>query len=69
MAYTSSTTILPHAGLYDYDGKQIELFHMQWFNCGYITGPRLMSLWNAWDWYKLSYGFTNIQAVIFKEFF
>ena len=42
MAYTSSTTILPHAGLYDYDGKQRELFHMQWFNCGYITGPRLM---------------------------
>ena len=38
MAYTSSTTYLltslPHAGLYDYDGKDIELFHMKWFDCG-----------------------------------
>ena len=25
---------LPHAGLYNYNGKQIELFHMKWFNCG-----------------------------------
>ena len=22
----------PHADLYDYNGKQIELFHMKWFN-------------------------------------
>ena len=38
MAYTSSTTYLltslPQSGLYDYDGKQIELFHKKWFNCG-----------------------------------
>ena len=25
---------LPHAGLYNYNGMQIELFHMKWFNCG-----------------------------------
>ena len=24
----------PHAGVYSYNGKQIELFHMKWFNCG-----------------------------------
>ena len=24
----------PHAGLYSYNGRQIELFHMKWFNCG-----------------------------------
>ena len=24
----------PHAGLYNYNGSQIELFHMKWFNCG-----------------------------------
>ena len=25
---------LPHAGLYNYNGRQIELFHMKWFNGG-----------------------------------
>ena len=38
MAYASSTTYLltkpPHAGLYDYNGWQIKLFHLKWFNCG-----------------------------------
>ena len=33
MAYASSTTYLlirlPHAGLYDYNGMQIELFHLK----------------------------------------
>ena len=24
----------PHAGLYNYNGRQIELFHMKWFNGG-----------------------------------
>ena len=24
----------PHAGLYNYNVQQIELFHMKWFNCG-----------------------------------
>ena len=24
----------PHAGLYNYNGKQIELFHKKWFNGG-----------------------------------
>ena len=24
----------PHAGLYNYNGRQIELFDMKWFNCG-----------------------------------
>ena len=24
----------PHAGLYNYNGRQIELFHMKWFICG-----------------------------------
>ena len=23
-----------HVGLYNYKGKQIELFHRKWFNCG-----------------------------------
>ena len=38
MAYASSTayllTKLPHVGLYNYNGKQIELFHLKCFNCG-----------------------------------
>ena len=38
MVYASSTTYLltrlPHAGLYNFSGRQIELFHMKWFNCG-----------------------------------
>ena len=25
---------LPHAGQYNYNGRQTELFHMKWFNCG-----------------------------------
>ena len=49
MAYESSTTYLltrlPHAGLYNYNGRQIELFHMKWF-VDRLTGPRLMSLRN-----------------------
>ena len=66
MAYASSTTYLftrlqktfsscepkeewPHAGLYNYNGRQIELFHMKWF-VNRLTGPRLMSSWNAWGW-------------------
>ena len=36
MAYESSTTYLltglPHAGLYNYKGRQIELFHMKWLD-------------------------------------
>ena len=47
MTYESSTTYsltrLPHAGLYNYNGRQIELFHMKWF-VDRLTGPRLMSL-------------------------
>ena len=35
IAYTSSTTCLltrlPHAGLYNYNRRQIEFFHMKWF--------------------------------------
>ena len=35
MAYESSATHLltglPHAGLYNYNGKKIVLFHMKWF--------------------------------------
>ena len=41
MGYGSSATFLltrlPHAGLYNYDGSHIELFHMKWFNCGKIN--------------------------------
>ena len=41
MAYASSTTYLltrlPHAGLYNYDLRQIELFHLKWFNCEYMS--------------------------------
>ena len=49
MAYESSTcllTRLPHTGLCNYKGRQIELFHMKWF-VDRLTGPRLMSLWNV----------------------
>ena len=38
IAYASSTTCLltklPHAGVYNYNGREIELFYMKWFNCG-----------------------------------
>ena len=34
---------LPYAGLYNYNGRQVELFHMKWF-VNRLTGPRLMSL-------------------------
>ena len=38
MAYASAKTYLltklPHAGLYNYNGKQIELFYLKCFNCG-----------------------------------
>ena len=38
MAYASAKTYLltklPHAGLYNYNGKQIEPFYMKCFNCG-----------------------------------
>ena len=27
----------PHASLYKYNGRQTELFQMQWFNGGYIN--------------------------------
>ena len=33
------------AGQYNYNGRQIELFHMKWF-VDRLTGPRLMSLQN-----------------------
>ena len=50
MAYGSSTAYLvarlPRAGLYNYNGRQIELFHMKWF-ADRLRGPRLMSLQNA----------------------
>ena len=45
MAYESSTTYLltrlPHAGLYNYNEKQIEPFHMEWF-VDRLIGPRLI---------------------------
>ena len=38
MAFASSTTYLltrlPHTGVYNYNGGQIELFNLKWFNCG-----------------------------------
>ena len=41
MAYASSATYLltrlPHASLYNYNGRQIELFSMKWFNYGEIN--------------------------------
>ena len=47
MACESSATYLltglPHAGLYNYNGRYIELFHMKWF-LDILTGPRLMTL-------------------------
>ena len=41
MAHESSTTHLltrlAHAGLYNYNGRKIELFHMKWFDGGWIN--------------------------------
>ena len=38
MAYATSAiyllTRLRHAGFYKCNGRQIEFFHMKWFNCG-----------------------------------
>ena len=35
----------PHAGLYNHNGRKIELFYMKWFNyVDRLTGPKLMSL-------------------------
>ena len=46
MAYSCSTTYLltklPHAGLYNHNGRQIELFHMKWFNCDRLAGPTII---------------------------
>ena len=54
MAYASSTTYLltrlPHAGLYDYNGMQIDFFIWDALIEDRLTGPGLMSLWNGWGW-------------------
>ena len=46
MAYECPATYLftrlPHASLHNYNGRQIELFHMKWFVVR-LTEPRLMS--------------------------
>ena len=38
MAYANLTTYLltrlPHVGPHNYNRRQIELFHLKWFNCG-----------------------------------
>ena len=48
MTYESSTTYsltrLPHAGLYNYNGRQIEPFHLKWLILDRLTGSRLISL-------------------------
>ena len=48
MAYTSSATYLltklPHGGLYNHNGSQIELFIRSRLIVDGLTGPRLMSL-------------------------
>ena len=36
-------TGLPHAGLYNYNARQTELFYMKWF-LDRLTGPKLMSM-------------------------
>ena len=47
MACENSTTYLltglSHAGLHNYNGRQIELFHRKWF-VDRLTWPRLISL-------------------------
>ena len=47
MACESSATYLltglPRAGLYNYNVREIELFHMKWY-VDRLTRPRLMSL-------------------------
>ena len=51
MAYVSSTTYLltklTHAGLYNYNGRQIELFIRNGLIVDRLTWPRLMYLRNA----------------------
>ena len=41
MAYANLTTYLltrlPHVGPHNYNRRQIELFHLKWFNCGWIN--------------------------------
>ena len=37
----------PHAGVHNYNGRQIELFHMNRLIVDRLTGPRLMLLRNA----------------------
>ena len=53
MACESWTTYLltglPHAGHYNYNGRQIELFYMKCY-VDRLTGPSLMSWWNDWGW-------------------
>ena len=49
----------PHAGLYDYNGRQIELFNMKWFILDRLTGPMVMSLWNALCWRYCTCKFIN----------
>ena len=43
----------PYAGLYNYNGRHIELFHVRWF-VDRLTGPGFMSFWNAWSWCKFT---------------
>ena len=56
MACESSTTHLltglSHAGLYNYNGRQIELFHMKWF-VDRLTWPTSVRV------YRISYKFNN----------
>ena len=48
-----------HAGLYDYNDRQIELFNMKWFILDRLTGPMVMSLWNALRWRYCTCKFIN----------
>ena len=34
----------PHAGLYNYNGRQIKPFYMKWFNSGQVNGTQLKFL-------------------------
>ena len=39
----------PHAGLYKYNRRQLELFIWNGLMVDRL-GPRFVSLWSAWDW-------------------
>ena len=61
----------PHAGLYNYNGRQIELFHVNVLIVDRLKGHRLMSWWNAWGCCKFNNNLRtkNKQGFIINRMF